>query len=225
MVESSFYRTPPEIMRIALTLSLAAVVGLAACASKTAVVPAPAQKPAFSPPPAPAPAPVAAPVPSASPEVKQTEGFFSRTKSAVATLSPSATSGVTGIVVFTGGSTSVDVHVTAAGLQPGSIHGFHIHDVGNCASADFLSAGAHFNPTNKPHGAQDKPHHAGDMPSLLADPTGKIDTRFTLEGVALGGADGFVGHSVILHATADNFDAQPSGNSGARIACGVIAAQ
>ena len=113
----------------------------------------------------------------------------------------------------------------AAGLQPGSIHGFHVHAVGNCASADFLSAGDHFNPTHKPHGAQDKPHHAGDMPSLLADPAGKIDARFTLEGVTLGGADGFVGHAVVLHASADNYDAQPSGNAGARIACGVIAAQ
>ena len=198
-------------MRLALTLSLAAAVGLTACASKTLI--------------APKPAPVAAPAPSASPEGPGTEPFFSRTKSAVATLSPTATSGVTGIVVFSGGGNSVDVHVTAAGLQPGSIHGFHVHENGNCASADFMSAGAHFNPTHKPHGPQDKPHHAGDMPSLLADPSGKIDARFTLEGVTLGGAEGFVGHAVILHATADDFDAQPAGNSGARIACGVIAAQ
>jgi Cu-Zn family superoxide dismutase len=199
-------------MRLALTLSLAAAVGLAACASKPAAV---------------APKPVAAPVPapSASPDVKVTESYFSRTKSAVATLTPSATSGVTGIVVFSGGGSSVDVHVTASGLLPGSIHGFHVHDIGNCASADFLSAGDHFNPTHKPHGPQDHPHHAGDMPSLLADPSGKIDARFTLEGVTLGGVDGFVGHAVILHASADNFDAQPSGNSGARVACGVIAAQ
>jgi superoxide dismutase, Cu-Zn family len=191
-------------MRIVSTLSLATVVALAACASK-------------------GPAPV--PTPSASPEVKATESYFGRTKAAVATLTPSATSGVTGIVVFSGGGTSVDVHVTATGLQPGSIHGFHVHDVGNCASADFMSAGDHFNPTHKPHGPQDHPHHAGDMPSLLADPSGKIDVRFTLEGVTLGGVDGFVGHAVVLHASADNFDAQPSGNSGARIACGVIAAQ
>jgi len=195
-------------MRIASTLALATVVVLAACAAKG---------------PAPAPAPVSVPI--ASPEVKVTESYFSRTKSAVATLTPSATSGVTGIVVFSGGGTSVDVHVTATGLQPGSIHGFHVHDVGNCASADFMSAGNHFNPTHKPHGPQDHPHHAGDMPSLLADPSGKIDARFTLEGVTLGGADGFVGHAVVLHASADDFDAQPSGNSGARIACGVIAAQ
>lgn len=195
-------------MRTASTLALATVVALAACAAKG---------------PVPAPAPV--PVQSASPEVKVTESYFSRTKSAVATLTPSATSGVTGIVVFSGGGTSVDVHVTASGLMPGSIHGFHVHDVGNCASADFLSAGDHFNPTHRPHGPQDHPHHAGDMPSLLADPGGKIDVRFTLEGVTLGGVDGFVGHAVVLHASADNFDAQPSGNSGARIACGVIAAQ
>jgi Cu-Zn family superoxide dismutase len=194
-------------MRLALTLSLAAATVLAACASKKPAEPAPP------------------PAPSASPEVKVTESYFSRTKSAVATLTPSATSGVSGIVVLSGGGSSVDVHVTATGLLPGSIHGFHVHDIGNCASADFMSAGDHFNPTHKPHGAQDKPHHAGDMPSLLADPSGKIDTRFTLEGVTLGGVDGFVGHSVILHASADNFDAQPSGNSGARIACGVIAAQ
>jgi Cu-Zn family superoxide dismutase len=198
-------------MRIALTLSLAAALGLSACASKPVG--------------APAPAPVRVPAPSASPEVKVTESYFSRTKSAVATLTPSSTSSVSGIVVFSGGGASVDVHVMAAGLLPGSIHGFHVHENGNCASTDFMSAGDHFNPTHKPHGAQDKPHHAGDMPSLLADPAGKIDTRFTLEGVTLGGTDGFVGHAVILHATADNFDAQPSGNSGARVACGVIAAQ
>ena len=196
-------------MRIALTLSLATVVALAACASKPAVAPAP--KPM--------------PMPSASPEVKVTESYFSRTKAAVATLTPTATSGVTGLVVFSGGGTSVDVHVTLSGLLPGSIHGFHVHEGGNCASADFMSAGDHFNPTHKPHGPQDHPHHAGDMPSLLADPTGKVDERFTLEGVTLGGADGFVGHAVVLHASADNFDAQPSGNSGARIGCGVIVAQ
>ena len=196
-------------MRLALTLSLATVVGLAACASKPAV----------------APAPMAMPMPSASPEVKVTEPYFSRTKSAVATLSPSATSGVTGIVQFSGGGNTVDVHVTASGLLPGSIHAFHVHETGNCASADFMSAGGHFNPTHKPHGPQDKPHHAGDMPSLLADPAGKIDTRFTLEGVTLGGVDGFVGRAVVLHASADDFDAQPAGNAGARIACGMIAAE
>ena len=197
-------------MRLALTLSLVCTALIAACASKPAATPAPAAAPA--------------PAKSASPDVKVTESYFSRTKSAVATLTPAADGAVSGIVQFSGGGNSVEVHVVATGLRPGSIHGFHVHAIGNCASADFTSAGDHFNPTHRPHGPQDGPHHAGDMPSLLADPTGKIDERFTLEGVTLGGTDGFVGHAVILHAGADNFDAQPSGNSGARIACGVIAA-
>lgn len=196
-------------MRLVLTFTFAAAAALAGCAHK----------------PATAPAPTPAPTADASPDVKPTESYFGRTKAAVATLTPSATSGVTGIVTFSGGSTSVDVHVVAMGLQPGSIHAFHVHDKGNCASADFLSAGDHFNPTHKPHGAQDQPHHAGDMPSLLADPTGRIDTSFTLQGVTLGGADGFVGHAVVLHAQPDAYDVQPSGNAGARIACGVVAAQ
>lgn len=200
-------------MRLVPTLTLAAAAVLAGCAHKPAAEAAPA--------------PMAMPMPAAnaSPDVKPTESYFSRTKSAVATLTPSATSGVTGIVIFSGGSNTVDVHVIASGLQPGSIHAFHVHDKGNCASADFLSAGDHFNPTHKPHGAQDQPHHAGDMPSLLADPSGKIDTSFTLQGVTLGGADGFVGHAVVLHAKPDAYDVQPSGDAGARIACGVIAAQ
>ena len=199
-------------MRCAPTLCLAAAAALAGCAHKAVA-------------PAPAPAPVAAPAPGASPGVKVTESYFGRTKAAVATLSPSATDKVSGIVVFTGGGASVDVHVTAAGLLPGSIHGFFVHAVGNCASADFASAGPHFDPTHRPHGPQDKPHHAGDMPSLLADPEGRIDARFTLEGVTLGGVDGFVGRSVVIHASGDDADVQPSGTAGPGIACGVIAAQ
>ena len=210
MVEFSLSKSIRN-MRLVPSFVLATAAILAGCAHKPATAPESAAN-----------APKAV---DASPDVKPTESYFGRTKSAVATLTPSATSGVTGIVIFSGGSTSVDVHIIASGLQPGSIHAFHVHDKGNCASADFLSAGDHFNPTHKPHGAQDQPHHAGDMPSLLADPGGKIDTSFTLQGVTLGGADGFVGHAVVLHAQPDAYDMQPSGNAGARIACGVIAAQ
>jgi Cu-Zn family superoxide dismutase len=192
------------IMRIASTLALAAVIGLAGCASKPAVAPVPA--------------------PDAAP--KATESWFSRTKQAVATLSPAASGGATGLVTFTAnGATAVDVHVVVSGLVPGSAHGFHVHEFPNCASADFMSAGGHFNPTRQPHGPQDQPHHAGDMPGLWADPQGKIDEKFTLQGVPLGGAEGLVGHSVILHASRDDYQTQPTGNSGARQACGVIVAQ
>ena len=211
-------------MRFALTLSLAAVAALAGCGTapkKAATAPAPVA--------APAPAPVAvapAPVPATAHEVpKITEPFFGRTKLAVATLSPAAGGTAIGVVNFSVSGSNVDVHVQVAGLVPGSVHGFHVHETGNCASADFMSAGGHFNPTKQPHGPQGGPHHAGDMPSLLADPTGKIDTTFTVNNVVLGGPEGFVGHSVILHAGPDDYATQPTGNSGGRIACGVIAAQ
>jgi Cu-Zn family superoxide dismutase len=184
-------------MRIALTLSLLAAIVAAGCASRAAAPAAPAQQP---------------------------ESFFGRTKSAVATLSPAASGSVTGVVTFTQSGNAVDVHVVASGLPPGSTHGFHVHENGNCASADFMSAGGHFNPAHAPHGPQNGPHHAGDMPSLLADPSGKIDTTFTLNAVSLGGPDGFVGRAVILHAGPDDYATQPTGNSGGRLACGVIAA-
>ena len=197
-------------MRFALTLSLVAVATLAACASK---------KPALVDAPAPVAAAPAAEVP------KITEPYFGRTKLAVATLSPAASGTAMGVVNFSVSGSNVDVHVQVSGLVPGSVHGFHVHETPNCASADFMSAGGHFNPTMQPHGAQGMPHHAGDMPSLLADPTGKIDQSFTLANVVLGGPAGFVGHSVILHAGPDDFTTQPTGNSGGRLACGVIAAQ
>jgi Cu-Zn family superoxide dismutase len=187
-------------MRIASTLSLVAALALAGCASRPPVAPAAA-------------------------DAKATESFFGRTKAAVATLSPSATGGALGIVTFATSGGAIDVHVVATGLVPGSVHGFHVHENGNCASPDFASAGGHFNPAKQAHGPQAGPHHMGDMPSLLADPEGRIDTRFTLNGVALGGTDGYVGHAVILHAGPDDYQTQPTGNSGGRLSCGVIAAE
>jgi Cu-Zn family superoxide dismutase len=186
-------------MRIASTLTLLAAIVAAGCASK-------------------------APSAAAAAPAKQTEGFFGRTKSAVATLSPAASGAVAGIVSFSASGSAVDVHVVATGLVPGSTHGFHVHETGNCASPDFASAGGHFNPEHHVHGPQTGEHHAGDMPSLLADPSGRIDASFTLAGVSLGGPEGFVGHAVILHAGPDDYATQPTGNSGGRIACGVIAA-
>ncbi|MET0383341.1 MAG: superoxide dismutase family protein [Burkholderiaceae bacterium] len=182
-------------MRIALTLSLAGGLALAACASK----------------------------PSAS--AGGGGSAAGQVRSAVATLSPAAAGGALGIVTFAASGAQVDVHVLATGLAPGSVHGFHVHENGNCASPDFMGAGGHFNPGKQPHGPQDGPHHLGDMPSLLVDPTGRIDARFMLAGATLTGAGGYVGHAVILHAGPDDYQTQPTGNSGGRISCGVIAAQ
>ncbi|WP_290673220.1 superoxide dismutase family protein [Aquabacterium sp.] len=143
---------------------------------------------------------------------------------AVATVTPTQGNTVRGMVVFHEMNEHVMVHAHFTGLSPNTEHGFHLHDVGNCASADGTSAGGHFNPGKTAHGPQDAEHHAGDMPSLKADANGVIDQKFMLHGVTIKqGANAIDGHSVILHANADDYKTQPTGNSGPRIACGVIA--
>ena len=144
---------------------------------------------------------------------------------AVATLTPAPAGGAAGVVTFKDATGGLDVHVQASGLAPNTSHGFHVHDKGDCSSADFTSAGGHFNPENHPHGPQDAPHHAGDMPNLVADAQGNVDQHVQLAGASLTGPTGVVGHAVIVHAAADDYHTQPTGNSGARLACGVIVAK
>ena len=86
------------------------------------------------------------------------------------------------------------------------------------------SAGGHFNPDGKPHGPQSAPHHAGDLPALKADGQGVADQKFVLTGLSIAeGVASVVGRAVIVHAQPDDYSTQPTGNSGGRIACGVIA--
>lgn len=145
---------------------------------------------------------------------------------AVANLAPLQGQSAAGTVMFHAmGGGQVMVHARVTGLKPNGEHGFHVHEHGNCASPDGSSAGGHFNPSGAPHGPQSGPHHAGDMPSLKADARGVVDAKFTLQGVGIGagGAPDLVGRSVIVHANPDDYTTQPTGNSGGRIACGVIA--
>lgn len=143
---------------------------------------------------------------------------------AVASLTPTQGSQVRGLVMFHQMDGHLMVHAKLSGLKPSGEHGFHVHETGSCASADGTSAGGHFNPDGKPHGPQNAAHHAGDMPSLKADANGVVDQKFMLIGPTV--ADGpasVVGRSVIVHAQADDYATQPTGNSGARLGCGVIA--
>jgi Cu-Zn family superoxide dismutase len=114
------------------------------------------------------------------------------------------------MVMFHQEEGGVFMHARLSGLTPGQEHGFHIHEKGDCSSGDGLSAGGHFNPAGKPHGPQDAEHHAGDLPALKADANGKADLRI-------------VGRGLIVHAQPDDYRTQPTGNSGARVACAVIA--
>jgi len=141
---------------------------------------------------------------------------------AVAVLSPTKSNSVSGVVTFTKVEGGVKIVADVTGLTPGS-HGFHIHEFGDCSAADGASAGGHFNPHHMQHGAPDSEmRHAGDFGNLEADATGKahyerVDTVISLEG-----ADSIIGHAVIVHAKADDLKTQPTGNAGARVACGVI---
>lgn len=140
-----------------------------------------------------------------------------------AALAPTAGNKAAGSVSFTSSGDRVRVVAKVSGLQPGS-HGFHIHEKGDCSAADGMSAGGHFNPTSKPHGNPTSgEHHGGDMPMLEADAAGNAALDVTLDTITLGSdANSIIGRAVIVHKDADDFKTQPTGNSGARVACGVI---
>ena len=112
-------------------------------------------------------------------------------------------------------------------LPPGS-HGIHLHAVGQCdAAAAFAGAGAHFNPGARKHGL-DAPEgpHAGDLPMVVVAADGRATLSMTTDRVTLGDGPTSLfdadGSSLVLHAAADDQRTDPSGNSGARIACGVV---
>jgi Cu-Zn family superoxide dismutase len=143
---------------------------------------------------------------------------------AVASLTPTQGNNARGLVMFHQRDGQVMVHAKISGLKPNAEHGFHVHETGSCASPDGMSAGGHFNPDGKPHGPPGAPHHAGDMPALKADANGVADQHFVLTGVTVtDGATSVGGRSVIVHAQPDDYTTQPTGNSGARLGCGVIA--
>ena len=142
---------------------------------------------------------------------------------ATAALSATAGNQAAGTVTFTPAGERVRVVARVNGLAPGA-HGFHIHEKGDCSAPDATSAGGHFNPTGKAHGdPAGGDHHGGDMPMLVADASGNALLEVTLDVITLGsGANDIVGRAVVVHKDADDYKTQPTGNSGARVACGVI---
>jgi Cu-Zn family superoxide dismutase len=139
------------------------------------------------------------------------------------TLQPTRGHTATGTVWFIADGADVRIRGRISGLTPNQEHGFHVHEKGDCSSGDGMSTGGHLNPTGKPHGPPGGEHHAGDLPALKADGAGigTIDTR--VRGLAAGPSE-FAGKALIVHLSGDDYTTQPTGNSGARIACGVIAA-
>ena len=131
-----------------------------------------------------------------------------------------------GTLNFTESKEGVQVEGRLTGLPPG-VHGFHIHQVGQCTAPDFKSAGAHFNPGQKQHGdLNPQGVHAGDLTNLTVTPEGSGSVRMLAKGATIqAGPHSLMqpgGTSLVIHASADDRKSDPSGNSGDRIACGVI---
>lgn len=116
----------------------------------------------------------------------------------------------------------VSFHVEGAGL-PHGLHGIHVHAVGRCDPPDFTSAGGHWNPAGKKHGLSNPAGpHAGDLPNVEVAANGVLSATVTVAGATLPEMLDADGAALVLHAAADDYRTDPSGNSGARIACAVI---
>jgi Cu-Zn family superoxide dismutase len=145
-------------------------------------------------------------------------------KQAVAVLHPTAGNQCHGVVRFTQDGDSVKVVADLEGLHPGQKHAFHIHQYGDCSSADGTSAGGHYNPEGHQHAlpSSGMPRHAGDLGNVQADNDGKAHYEITVENISIAGTTNpIIGRGVIVHAKPDD-GSQPVGNAGGRIACGVI---
>lgn len=149
---------------------------------------------------------------------------YGKNQKASAILDSRSGSNVKGTVNFTAQGRDVLVTGTFTGLKPNSEHGFHIHEKGDCSASDATSAGGHFNPNMNSHGS---PHsgvsHAGDMPNIKSDANGNATYSVALSGFAINhGSNGILGKSVVVHRDPDDYKSQPAGNSGPRVACGLI---
>ncbi|VTU32693.1 superoxide dismutase family protein [Variovorax sp. PBL-E5] len=138
-----------------------------------------------------------------------------------AAITPNPT---TGSVSFTALEHGVRVAGEVRGLQPGTEHGFHIHEKGDCGDNGNASGG-HFNPSGGTHGKFGAPgSHAGELPSLVADAGGVARFSVDVHTLSLteGAANNVVGRALVVHRDRDDYTTQPAGNSGPRIACAVI---
>lgn len=131
-----------------------------------------------------------------------------------------------GKAVFSQGKDGLHVDVKGVGL-PAGVHAVHIHTVGTCTGPDFTSAGGHWNPAHKQHG-HDNPMgaHMGDMPNMTVGTDGTGELKTVVKGAMLKDGDNPLfdadGAAVVIHAAADDYKTDPTGNAGGRLACGVL---
>ncbi len=155
------------------------------------------------------------------PELKVATPPVTHATARVEALSPG---GPVGRAVFTIVGQEVRLEVTLEGLAPGT-HAIHLHERGDCSAPDGSSAGPHWNPTGEPHGRwmAGKFHH-GDVGNVVAGADGRASLTLStnLWRIGDGSPADVVGRSIVVHERPDDFTSQPAGNSGGRIACGVI---
>ena len=137
-------------------------------------------------------------------------------------IKPVAESNVSGILEFVQTGNTIKITGKLFNLSQG-LHGFHIHDVGDCSGSAAENASGHFNPKSHEHGSPDSiKRHVGDLGNIEADEEGIAIINIIDKKISFKGTNSIIGKSVIVHEDADDFKSQPSGNAGARIACGVI---
>lgn len=144
---------------------------------------------------------------------------------ALATLQPTAGNTTSGMVAFIqadADNEAIRVVGKIVDIAPGR-HGFHVHEIGNCTTPDASSAGEHFNPANAHHaGHEAEVRHVGDLGNLVANADNTATFDFYDDHMEFVGMNSIIGKSFIVHADEDDLTTQPAGNSGDRIACGVI---
>lgn len=147
---------------------------------------------------------------------------------AVVQIEPTQGNTVSGMLSVIAEDDAVRLTGNIQGLKPNAEFGFHIHEKGDCSAPDASSAGGHFNPADAAHGhPEGDTHHAGDMTNLKSDTDGvaQVDTRAFGATLNSGQPTDVLGKAVVVHESPDDYTSQPSGNSGARIGCGVITVQ
>jgi superoxide dismutase, Cu-Zn family len=216
------------------TLALALLIPITictACSNKVETDPpattAPVDTVAEAPAPSPAPEPTPGAQAGAQPAPTSATAPAQAPTTARISLMSAAGSTVKGDLTVTNEGSAVSIRGEITGLSPGKEHGFHVHEVGECSPPDFTSAGEHFNPTKDPHGGpKSNARHLGDIPNAKADKDGRATIDVSIKGVTLVDTDGapseIFGKSLVVHAMPDDYKTQPSGGSGARVACAVI---
>lgn len=140
-----------------------------------------------------------------------------------AELEAKSGSKVTGTLKFNEYAPKVHITGIVSGLTPGK-HGIHVHTNGNCDSPDAMSAGGHYSPYGGRHNAPTSPdRHLGDLGNIVAGPDGVAKVDLTVEGMTLAliGTNSIIDRAIVIHANEDDFS-DPTGNSGPRVACGII---